>query len=89
MNTIIRDNTPLGNIATQALIMEWHLSRYCQVQGCSNDANTIIRGEYTYTLCEEHFQQGNQPGGCKLTLRLGAEAALGEWIQPDEEVETE
>lgn len=69
---IIRDEGP--DFGGRALCIEWGLTR-CNQAGCRNAPNTIIQGASPeaplFALCEEHFQQGNVPGGTKLSLEFG------------------
>jgi len=61
---IIRDEEP--GLAMAALCINWGVRR-CNVKGCKAKPTTIIAGHKAvravYGLCEEHFQQGNTPGG--------------------------
>jgi len=70
---IIRDDDGIG-LGGAVLCIEWGLTR-CNQKGCHNPPNTIIQGASPaaplFALCEEHFQQGNVPGGTKLTLEFG------------------
>ena len=72
---IIRDESLMGF----ALCISWGLTR-CNQRGCQNYPNTIIQGASPgiplFALCEEHFQQGNKPGGTKFDLVF--EEASGE-----------
>ncbi len=67
---IIRD-PDTANIYTAALAITWGLRR-CNCRGCRERVTTIIAraGEKvpTFALCEKHYQEGAQPGGCKLDL---------------------
>lgn len=68
---IIRDEGPLGALATSALATEWGIRR-CNCKGCTSRTVAAIiagiEGVPTFGLCEKHFQEGNQPGGMQLTL---------------------
>lgn len=65
---IIRDDEGHG-LFMIPLFVEWGIKR-CNVKGCTAKPNTIITqlgdGISPAGLCEEHFQQGNVPGGAIL-----------------------
>ena len=67
---IIRDEE-LGGIAMIPLFVQWGIRR-CNVEDCTEIPNTIIReiapGVAFAGFCEEHFQEGNQPGGISMSL---------------------
>jgi len=74
---IIRDKAPTVGVglkpctpAQLALMISWGLGTTCYVQGCDNPANTIITDDPAgaYILCEEHYQQGNVPGGTEMPI---------------------
>ena len=62
---IIRDNE-LGGLAMIPLFMDWGVRR-CNVKGCTNKPSTIITQAQpempVLGMCEEHFQEANQPDG--------------------------
>ena len=67
---IIRDEECAG-IMMIPLLHQWSITRW-NFRGCKNKPNTIIVGAHTkakrFGLCEEHYQLGNKPGGCKMDL---------------------
>ncbi|HLE79671.1 MAG TPA: hypothetical protein VJA25_00080 [Dehalococcoidia bacterium] len=54
-----------------ALFIDWGIRR-CNQKGCATRPTTIIAGAGegvpVFGLCEEHFQQGNTPGGAAYEL---------------------
>ena len=66
--TIIRDNE-LGGIMMIPLLVDWDIRR-CNVRDCKTSPNTIVKdkGAPIHGLCEDHFHQGNVPGGTTYTL---------------------
>ncbi len=81
---VIRGEGPLGDIETMALCIEWGVRR-CNQKGCRNKPNTIISGASKavplFGLCEEHYQQGNVPGGTSLSLEFDAFDAFDAFAQ--------
>ena len=71
MRIIREDGIDFG---ARALCIEWGLTR-CNQKECRNPPNTIIQGASPqaslFALCEQHYQQGNVPGGTKLSLEFG------------------
>lgn len=69
---IIRDEDTNG-LMMIPLLHEWGIRR-CNVKGCREKPNTIIAGATSHVsafgLCEAHFQQGNAPGGARLSLEF-------------------
>ena len=69
---IIRDEETNG-LMMIPLLHDWGIRR-CNAVGCREKPNTIIAGAApnvsAFGLCEEHFQQGNVPGGTKLSLEF-------------------
>lgn len=71
---IIRDEE-FGGVMMIPLFVDWGIRR-CNVAGCTNKPNTIIanvdvgNGRQCFGLCEEHFQQGNVPGGTEYHLEF-------------------
>ena len=69
---IIRD-PECGIVTMLPLFMSWGIRR-CSVKGCRNRPSTIVadseHGLKACGFCEEHFQQGNVPGGCNFTLEF-------------------
>ena len=65
---IIRDEECNG-LFMIPLFVDWKVKR-CNQEGCRAKPNTIITGTKAgvFGLCEEHFQQGNKPGGTKFNL---------------------
>jgi hypothetical protein len=67
---IIRDEEGFG-LFMIPLFFDWGIRR-CNVKSCTEKPTTIIAGTSeevpAYGLCEKHFQEGNQPGGCTFTL---------------------
>jgi len=69
--TIIRD-PELGIVTMLPLFMDWNIRR-CNVKDCRTKPTTIISEpdqKLIFGLCEEHFQQGNVPGGCTYNLEF-------------------
>ena len=66
---IIREND--GSIITMIpLLVQWGIKR-CNIKKCNNEPNTIIvnihpNAPKAIGLCEDHYQAGNKPGGCKM-----------------------
>ena len=58
------------DMTTTALMICWGLKTRCYVEGCNRNASTICTDypQGAFCLCEEHFQQGNVPGGTTLTI---------------------
>jgi len=68
---IIRD-PELGIVTMLPLFMSWKIRR-CNVKDCREKPTTIISEpdkKLLFGLCEEHFQQGNKPGGCNYSLEF-------------------
>ena len=65
---IIRQENGAASAQELALAIDWGLPTECCVKGCDNLISTIIVDEDKYTLCEDHYQQGNVPGGTMLTV---------------------
>jgi len=69
MTRIIRDNG--DSLTMAALCIDWAIRR-CNQRGCTKRPNTIIAGAEgaggAFGLCEEHYQQGNVPGGTHYDL---------------------
>ena len=71
---IIRE--PDGNrIMIFPLLLNWGITDECHVARCSNRPSTIVIGLNKripkLAICEEHYQQGNVPGGTTMTYDLG------------------
>ena len=71
--TIIRDNECFG-IMMIPLFHQWNVRR-CNFKGCTEKPTTIINYLTDdkipmYGLCEEHFQMGNVPDGCRMELEF-------------------
>ena len=70
---IIRDPETAG-VMTMGLAITWGF-RSCSVEDCNRRVSTIIADPEspipTYALCEEHFQESNQPEGVTLTVVSG------------------
>jgi len=70
---VIRDEETCG-IAMIPLFVDWNIRR-CNVKGCTQKPTTIVTelGESIpiVGLCEEHYQQGDVPGGATFTFYLG------------------
>ena len=67
---IIRQDDGAASAQTLALAISWGLPGTCCVKDCDKCISTIIVDTDNYTLCEEHYQQGNVPGGTTLTIVL-------------------
>ena len=56
------------------LLCQWGVNR-CNVVGCTEQPNTIIRDLAPSVplagFCEGHYQAANVPGGTKLSLEFG------------------
>ncbi len=67
---IIRDEDGFG-LFMIPLFMDWQVRR-CNVKDCTTKPTTIITqlddDVPMVGMCEEHFQEGNQPGGAKLSF---------------------
>ena len=65
---IIRDEE-CGELFMIPLFVDWKVRR-CNQEECKAKPTTIITGTEAgvFGLCEEHYQQGNQPGGTKYNL---------------------
>ena len=65
---IIRDEVTFG-LAMIPLFVDWNVRR-CNVDGCTDRPNTIVTGTEAeiFGLCEEHYQEGNVPGGTTYNL---------------------
>lgn len=69
---VIRDKEePRPSIHMILMMLDWGIRR-CNVKGCTNEPNTVIAGLAVgiVGLCEEHFQQGNVPGGSQFDLEF-------------------
>lgn len=65
---IIRDEEGFG-LFMIPLFVDWGIKR-CNVVDCTEKPNTIITNTDApiFGLCEEHFQEGNVPGGTNYSL---------------------
>ena len=60
-----------GGIAMIPLIIDWHISKVCQVDSCvektaaiivANEDDTKGNGTVTFGICETHYQEAKQTG---------------------------
>jgi len=64
-----------GGLLTECLIMNWRLSRTCQIHGCDERARAILSFEspepLTVTICEKHYKEGKAKGKIDWPFDLG------------------
>ena len=75
---VIRDNEA-GGIMMIPLIVDWHISRTCQIRDCVNKTNTIVCFEasecpdgkaHNVGVCENHYQEATEKGKFNYTIDL-------------------